>query len=152
MINKNMPTYIGFNTQDLDNQQPNLSDSISGGLDVNSNKKVVKKFRLTDEELVVRDFINALSIKQGEKVGKPGYGTEIWQYLFDPNTVELRSKIETEIRRVASQDPRLELSQLEVYSRDNGILVELEVYVKPFDKTVQFGVLLGNNGKATRLL
>jgi phage baseplate assembly protein W len=152
MINKNMPTYIGFNTQDIGKEKPSLSDSISGGLDVNSNKKVVKKFRLTDEELVVRDFINALSIKQGEKVGNPIYGTEIWQYLFDPNTVELRSLIETEIRRIASLDPRLALNSLEVYSRDNGVLVELEVYVKPFDNIVQFGILLGNNGKATRSL
>lgn len=32
-----------------------------------------KKFRLVDYELVKRDVLNSLSIKQGEKLGNPSY-------------------------------------------------------------------------------
>ena len=42
-----------------------------------------KKFTLVDFELVKRDLLNALNITQGQLVGRPGYGTMIWSYIFD---------------------------------------------------------------------
>lgn len=149
-----MPTYIGFNSLDACKELPNLSNTVTGGLDVSTAaRKIGKKFRMIDEKLVVRDFINALSIKQGEKVGRPSYGTTIWDFLFDPNTVELRAQIETEIRRIASQDPRIELGNLEIYSRESGVLIEVEVIIKPFNNIVNIGILLDNKtGAVSQLL
>lgn len=93
-----------------------------------------KKFRMTDTPLVLQDFINALNIRQGEKVGQPEYGTKLWSYVFEPNTTDMQFQLENEIRRVASQDPRLELNNVRAYPQENGILVEIELSVSPFNQ------------------
>ena len=61
-----MPTFIGFNTIN----QP-------------------KKFTLLDFDLVKRDLLNAFNIRQGELVGRPGYGCNLWNYLFENQTQEI---------------------------------------------------------------
>lgn len=99
-----MPAFIGFST-------------------VNQNKK----FTLVDFELVKRDLANAFNIQQGEKTGRPGYGTTIWSFIFDSQTPETVQAILTEIQRVAAQDPRVYISDIQVYPQENGILIELQV-------------------------
>jgi len=103
-----MPTFIGFST-------------------INQNKK----FTLTDFALVKRDFANALNIQQGEIVGRPGYGTNIWSYIFENQTPETVAAIGAELQRVAGQDPRIYISNTNVYPQENGMLIELQVQVVP---------------------
>lgn len=85
-----------------------------------------KKYTLTDFALVKRDLLNALNIRQGEVVGKPDVGTNIWNYVFDPQTTDTMSAIETEIQRVIAQDPRLYVNALLVFPQINGILIEID--------------------------
>ena len=40
-------------------------------------------------------FINALNISQGQLPGKPGYGTTLWSFIFDPNTADVQFELET---------------------------------------------------------
>lgn len=87
----------------------------------------LKKFTLTDDELVLRDFLNSLNIKAGSLPGRPSYGTEIWNYLFEPQLDETPTQIENEMRRLVSLDPRLAIDQLDVYPQQNGVLIELAV-------------------------
>ena len=94
-----------------------------------------KKFRLTDEAVVVRDFLNALNIQQGQKVGQPGYGTTMYSFVFEPNTADVQYKLESELRRVASADPRLTLNEVNAYPQENGILIEIEMSVNPFNQS-----------------
>ena len=103
-----MATFIGYST-------------------INQNKK----FTLTDYELVKRDLLNAFSIRQGELPGRPQYGTLIWNYLFENQTIQTEEAIIAEIRRVASGDPRLNIQQINLFPQENGILVELELLVVP---------------------
>lgn len=103
-----MPTFIGFNT-------------------INQ----FKKFTLTDFELIKRDLANAFNIQQGELPGRPGYGTTIWNYVFENQTPETEAQMLQEMQRVAGGDPRIYLSSAQVYPQDNGILIELEVQVVP---------------------
>ena len=42
-----------------------------------------KQFTLVDDDLIKRDLLNAFNIRQGELVGRPGYGTIIWSFLFE---------------------------------------------------------------------
>jgi len=42
----------------------------------------IKKFRLTDVELVKRDLINHFSIKKGQKLMNPDFGSIIWNMLY----------------------------------------------------------------------
>lgn len=131
-----MPQYIGFSTKNAGlPRTSNLPTGNDGG--VGSILKGInpgKKFRLTDEAVVINDFINALNIQQGQKVGNPAYGTTLYSFVFDPNTIDIQFKLENEIRRVASLDPRITLNTVRVYPEENGILLEVELSVNPFNQ------------------
>jgi phage baseplate assembly protein W len=90
-----------------------------------------KKFSLVDYDLVKRDVLNSLLIKQGEKPGNPNYGTSIWNIIFEPMTDDVMRDIETELRRTVQQDPRIKLERQSVYPQENGVLIELEITVLP---------------------
>jgi phage baseplate assembly protein W len=103
-----MATFIGFNTID----QP-------------------KKFTLTDFELIKRDLLNAFNIRQGQLVGRPGYGTTLWDNLFENQTQETERTIVNEVQRVAGGDPRLFINSIDLFPQQNGILVQIEITVVP---------------------
>lgn len=121
-----MAIYSGFSTQEV-NQRP---ETTALGP---HQPKIIKKFTVTDSQLVIRDLMNALSIKPGDKVGNPIYGTTIWSYIFEPNTQDVQQEIETELRRVIAQDPRIMLNSIEIYPFDNGIRFEIEMAFAPFN-------------------
>ena len=99
-----MTTFIGFNTQ---NQY--------------------KKFTLVDFELVKRDLLNAFNIRQGQLPGRPEYGTVLWNYLFENQIDAVQQGIINEVQRVAGGDPRVFISNINVYPQENGMLIELEI-------------------------
>lgn len=141
-----MPTYVGFSTIGANEPKTtNASTGIDGGVG-GVLKPVIpgKKYRLVDEPLVVRDFINALNIQQGQKVGNPGYGSTIWSYIFEPNDPQTRLRIENEIRRIASNDPRLIINTVKSYEQDNGILLEVELAIAPFNNAEILNVFFNN--------
>ncbi len=141
-----MPQYIGFSTilanQPRTTNAPAGNDGGVGGI----VRPVVsgKKFKLVDQALVIQDFVNALNIQQGQKVGQPQYGTTLWGFVFEPNTPDVQFEIETEVRRVAGLDPRLVLNTVKAYPQENGILIELEVAVAPFNQAQLLSVFLDN--------
>jgi phage baseplate assembly protein W len=109
-----MTTFIGFNT-------------------INQTKK----FTLVDFELIKRDLLNAFNIQQGQLVGRPGYGTVIWSYLFENQTQDTERAILAEIQRVASLDPRIYIDSVEMFPQDNGILIQIALTTVP-GQTTQF--------------
>ena len=96
-----------------------------------------KKFTLVDFELVKRDLLNAFNIQQGALVGRPGYGTIIWSYLFENQTQDTERAILAEINRVAGLDPRIYIESAELFPQDNGILVQIALTMVP-GQTTQF--------------
>ena len=142
-----MPTYIGFSTINANKpRSTNLNAGVDGGTG-STTKSVVygKKFRSTDSELVIQDFINALNIQKGQKVGNPGYGTTLWSFVFEPNTADVQFQLENEIRRVASSDPRMLLNSIKAYPQELGILIEVEMAIAPFNKVSILNVFFDNN-------
>ena len=133
-----MPTYVGFSTINADkarttnNVSPPFNQAGSGIIRA-GGIKFGKKFRLTDEQLVIQDFVNALNIRKGEKVGNPAYGTTLWDFVFAPNTIDTINQLQNEVRRVASLDPRLYVNTVRAYPRDSGILVEMQLSINPFN-------------------
>lgn len=141
-----MPTYIGFSTIGANEPKTtNTNTGIDGGTG-GVLKSIVpgKKYRLVDEALVVRDFINALNIQQGEKVGNPGYGSTIWSFVFEPNDAQTQFKLENEIRRIANGDPRLIINTVKSYTQENGILLEVELAIAPFNNAEILNVFFNN--------
>jgi phage baseplate assembly protein W len=131
-----MPNYIGFSTINANKPQ---STVMPAGIDGGSGSTVRpiifgKKFRLVDQPLVIQDFVNALSIRKGEKVGQPQYGTTLWSFVFEPNTIDMQLQLEDEIRRIAAQDPRLIINSVKAYPQENGILLEVELAISPFNQ------------------
>ena len=72
-----MPTFIGFNTQGQ-----------------------YKKFTLVDFALIKRDLLNAFNIRQGQLPGRPGYGTTLWDYLFESQDQVTEQAIVAEIQHI----------------------------------------------------
>lgn len=141
-----MPTYIGFSTIGANEPKTtNANTGIDGGVG-GVLKPVIpgKKYRLVDEQLVIRDLINALNIQQGQKVGNPGYGSAIWSYVFEPNDADTRLKIENEIRKIANNDPRLIINTVKSYAQENGILLEVELAIAPFNNAEILNVFFNN--------
>jgi len=141
-----MPTYVGFSTIGANEPKTtNASTGIDGGTGGVLKPTIPgKKYRLVDEALVIRDFVNALNIQQGQKVGNPGYGSTIWSYVFEPNDAQTQFKIENEIRRIASSDPRLIVNTVKSYTQDNGILLEVEIAIAPFNNAEILNVFFNN--------
>jgi hypothetical protein len=90
-----------------------------------------KKFTLTGFELIKRDLLNAFNIRQGSLPGRPGVGTVLWDYLFENQVEQLQTAIVNEIQRVAGQDPRIYISDIQVYPQENGILIEVQLTIVP---------------------
>lgn len=148
-----MPTYIGFSTVNANKpRSTNLPQGIDGGTG-GIVKPVVtgKKFRLVDEQLVIQDFVNALNIPKGQVVGNPTYGTTLWSFVFEPNTADVQFQLESEIRRVASQDPRLMLNSVKAYPQQNGILIETEIAVAPMNNAQLLSIFFSQATNTARL-
>ena len=101
-----MTTFVGFST-------------------INQNKK----FTLTDYPLIQRDLLNAFNIRQGELPGRPGYGTTIWDFLFENQVEQLQQDIRAEVQRVCGSDPRVVVNDVQAYPQENGILLQIELTV-----------------------
>jgi phage baseplate assembly protein W len=103
-----MTTFVGFNT-------------------INQNKK----FTLVDFDLIKVDLLNAFNIRQGELPGRPGYGTIIWNYLFENQNQQSQQLIYQEIQRVCGGDPRVYISGIQMFPQQNGLLVQVGIAVVP---------------------
>lgn len=149
-----MATYLGFSTQNACNPKTTnmLSGSAGGPGGIRRGISWGNKFSLADAELVIQDFVNALNIKLGTKVGQPGYGTRLWDFIFEPNAPNTQFEIENEIKRVANQDPRLQIAELVSYPFENGILLEMQCAIQPFNQPIAAKISLNQATERAILL
>lgn len=117
-----MPAFIGFNTQGQ-----------------------YKKFTLTDSALIKRDLLNALNIRQGQIPGRPQVGTILWDSLFDNQSNETERAIINEIQRVAGGDPRLQISTVEIFPQQNGLLLQIEIILVPSTEPERLSIFFDQN-------
>jgi phage baseplate assembly protein W len=139
-----MAVFIGFSTQHVENVKTlgyARGSNDTSSADYAKNQRVGKKFRTTDEELVITDFINALNIPQGQKPGRPDYGTTLWAFVFEPNTSDVRIELEKEIKRIGALDPRVIINDVVVTQVEGGILLQIEMAVSPFNNATELAVL-----------
>jgi phage baseplate assembly protein W len=123
-----MATFIGFNTIDQ-----------------------IRKFTLTDADLIKRDFLNALNINKGEVPGRPEYGTTIWSFIFNNQSIETEQAMLAELQRVAAQDPRLYLDQVEFYPFNNGIRIEVLLQIVPSTTAERLTIFFDQQAQRARL-
>jgi phage baseplate assembly protein W len=142
-----MATYLGFSTIDSDNRD---SDNVGlgyypGVTNPGIKRPNNKKFRLTDKDLVIQDFMNALNIPQGSIAGKPEYGTTLWTFIFEPNNAETQAMLTDEIRRVASQDPRLTINNIDSFIVDTGLILNIELAISPANEVETLSFMFDQN-------
>lgn len=149
------PQYIGFTTINADKQKSvNMPMGNAGGVGGIVRPVIIgKKYRLIDEQLIIQDFINAMNIKRGEKVGQPGYGTTLWDFVFEPNSPDMQYALEAEIQRIAKADARLEITELTLYTSEHGVLIEVGIKVRPFVSTNVIKIFFNEQtGEATEFV
>lgn len=91
----------------------------------------VKKFRLTDLELVKRDLLNHFAIRKGEKLMQPNFGSIIWNMLYEPLTPDVQALITADIKRIVDYDPRLNVDGVLVNELDNGLQIQIDLTYLP---------------------
>jgi phage baseplate assembly protein W len=105
----------------------------------------VKKFRLTDAELVKRDLINHFSIRKGQKLMNPDFGSIIWNMLYEPLTADVKSTIVEDVRRIVGYDPRLRVDNVILDEFEHGIQIQVELTFLPGNYSQQLNLEFNSN-------
>ena len=119
-------------------------DSGSGSGDL-SNKYITFKgfssradkrnFKLYDFEVAKQDMINRLSVRKGERVENPEFGTIIYDAIFEPFTEELKDAIVADITANLNADPRISTNEILVNEADKGIAIQATITYVPLNIT-----------------
>jgi phage baseplate assembly protein W len=104
-----------------------------------------KKFRVTNFELVKRDLINHFSIRKGEKLMQPNFGTIIWDMIFEPLTESTKSAIIDDVSTIISYDPRVRVTKVTVDQLDIGIQLQIDLTYIPRDQSQSIKLTFNNN-------
>ena len=117
----------------------------SGGGSGSSNSKVTfkgfssradqKNFKLYDFEVAKQDLINRLSIRKGERVENPEFGTIIYDAIFEPFTEALKDAIVEDITANLNADPRISTEEILVSEADKGIAIQATITYVPLNIT-----------------
>ena len=100
-----------------------------------SSKADQQNFKVYDFECVKQDLINRLSVRKGERVENPEFGTIIYDCLFEPFTEALKDQIIEDITANLNADPRLSTEEIIVQEVDHGIAIQATIKYIPLDIT-----------------
>jgi phage baseplate assembly protein W len=115
------------NTQNLSNKDVTFKGF--------SSKADNQSFKVYDFECVKQDLINRLSVRKGERVENPEFGTIIYDCLFEPFTETLRDQILEDITANLNADPRIATEEILVTEEDHGIAIQATIKYIPLDIT-----------------
>lgn len=87
---------------------------------------------LYDISLIKQDIINHFHIRKGEKLSDPGFGTIIWDVLFEPLTEQVKNVIIQDVSAVINYDPRVDVNQINVDQYENGLIITCEIVYLPY--------------------
>ena len=94
-----------------------------------------QNFKLYDFEVAKQDLINRLSIRKGERVENPEFGTIIYDALFEPFTDALKDAIVEDITANLNADPRISTEEILVSEVDHGISIQATITYVPLNIT-----------------
>ena len=100
-----------------------------------SSKEFKRNYKLYDAELIKQDLINHFYIRKGEKLENPKFGTIIWDTLFENFTPEIKAAIAKDVEEIINFDKRVKVNSVSIDSTQQGIRIEAEIVILPFDIT-----------------
>ena len=92
-------------------------------------------FKSYDFEVAKQDLINRLSIRKGERVENPEFGTIIYDAIFEPFTENLKDAIVEDITANLNADPRIATQDIIVSEADKGIAIQATITYVPLNIT-----------------
>ena len=105
----------------------------------------VKKFRLTDYELVKRDLINHFSIEKRQKLMNPAFGSIIWKMLYEPLTEDTKAVIVEDVRVIAGSDPRLRVDSVLMDEFEHGLQIQIDLTFLPGNFSDRLSLAFNSN-------
>lgn len=100
-----------------------------------SSRAENSNYRLYDFNLIKQDLIHRLSVRKGERVENPEFGTIIYDILFEPFTEDLKQAILDDVTANFNADPRLRASDIVVSQADQGLAIECSLTYVPYNIT-----------------
>ena len=100
-----------------------------------SSRADKKNFKLYDFEVAKQDLINRLSVRKGERVENPEFGTIIYDAIFEPFTEQLKDAIVDDITANLNADPRISTEEILVTEADKGIAIQATITYVPLNIT-----------------
>ena len=100
-----------------------------------SSRAELNNFKLYDFDLIKQDLINRLSVRKGERVENPEFGTIIYDVIFEPLTEALKQAIADDIAKNLNADPRLSTQDIIVSESEHGISVQATITYVPYNIT-----------------
>jgi phage baseplate assembly protein W len=88
-------------------------------------------YSLTNIDLVKRDILNQFATPMGSRVMLPGFGTNIYNYLFDPFDEYTKNAIIEDAVRVVQSDPRVQFVSIDVFQKDQALTIALILLFVP---------------------
>ena len=92
-------------------------------------------FKLYDFELIKQDLMNRLSVRKGERVENPAFGTIIYDALFEPLTEATRQLIIDDVTEQLNADQRLATNEIIVEEYEHGIAIQASLTYVPYNIT-----------------
>ena len=92
-----------------------------------------ENFGLFDFALIKQDLINHFSTRQGERLMNPGFGTVIWDLLFEPLTEEIKFIITENVNKIINYDPRINAKEVIVTAYESGIQIQCLLEYRPYN-------------------
>jgi phage baseplate assembly protein W len=106
-------------------------------------------YSLTNIDIVKRDIINQFATPIGSRVMLPDFGTNIFNYLFDPFDEYTKNSIIEDAVRVIQDEPRVELVSIDVFQEDQALTIVLVLLFKPESITDSMFVSFSLKDKGT---
>ena len=92
-------------------------------------------YKLYDFALIRQDLINRLSVRKGERIENPEFGTIIYDAIFEPFTEALKEAIVDDITANLNADPRIATEEILVTEADKGIAIQATITYVPLNIT-----------------
>ena len=93
-----------------------------------------KSNMLYDIDVVKQDLINHFYTRKGERVMEPTFGSIVWDMLYEPLDESAEEDLIEDCTRIIDEDPRCELIDINLDSLGNGIRIDININVLPFNK------------------
>ena len=98
-----------------------------------SSRADKQNFKVYDFECAKQDLINRLSVRKGERVENPEFGTIIYDVLFEPFSDALKEQITEDITENLNADPRIATEEILVSEADKGIAIQATIKYVPLN-------------------